>query len=61
MPRRKKARKRTAKRAVKKTRTTVSKKLLDKLAHLGATHHKTLRQLKAAARTVKVKVRRRKR
>lgn len=52
-----KRRKKTAKRAKKsaKKRVTVSKTVYDKLVHLGATHHATLKQLRASARVTKAK------
>lgn len=48
----KKRRKKAAKKSAKKTakRMVVNKSIYDKLVHLGATHHKTLKQLRASAR-----------
>jgi len=53
----KRTKKRTTKKKASAKRVNVCKAKLDRLAHLGATHHKTLQELKASAYAVPVKKR----
>lgn len=50
-----KRRKKASKKASKRRRVSVCEAKLDRLAHLGATHHKTLMELKRSATVIRKK------